>query len=101
MLAGTLPTSWTQGGAFPSLSSLQFYNVSITGSLPASWGGNAALTDLHLNFTKLSGALPTEWGTSNKFQSLETLHIVSCNINGVLPNFTLIHAERLLPGIHI
>lgn len=94
MLAGTLPASWTQGGAFPSLSSLHFHNVSITGSLPASWGSSAALTDLQLNFTKLSGALSTEWGTPKQFQNLETLHIVSCNINGVL---SILFTDAFIP----
>lgn len=84
-IAGTLTESWAEAGAFPELSQLWLFDVSIVGTLPALWGssGFPALTDLELQFPTLSGTLPVEWG-SNGFQALTTLQLQLPMLSGTL-----------------
>lgn len=90
MLAGTVPQTWAQPGAFPNLSVLVFMNVPLTGTLPPYWGSNGSfpvLGTLQLgsdspSATPFSGTLPPEWGSTTHWQSLTVLHLANCSITG-------------------
>ena len=45
-LAGPLPESWMQPGAFPELALLNLSSTQISGTLPAGWGQAGALSRL-------------------------------------------------------
>jgi len=86
--AGTLPSNWSEAGAFPSLTSLDL-TAPLAGTLPASWGSNGsfpALTLLQLGggpgVTPLSGSLPAEWGSPTAWQGLRYLTIANASITG-------------------
>ncbi len=82
---GTIPSSWADVGAFPSLHKLLMNALPITGSLPATWGSSAfpMLTELNLQrLTKLTGSLPAEWASTTSFQQLELLMLYNCSVTG-------------------
>ncbi len=86
LCAGTMPSSWGDAGAFPSLSVLALVDNLLTGTLPATWGGpNAfpALFDLAFGISSQVGTLPPEWGSPTAYQQLRILTIYECNITGV------------------
>lgn len=86
MHAGTIPVSWGGMGAFPSLTTLELYDMPLTGTLPPFWGSNASLPALgflkigtgHHDFRCLSGTLPADWGNPAAFQQLRKLDIATC-----------------------
>jgi len=86
MSAGSMPSSWGDAGAYPSLSFLSLYDTSLTGTLPATWGGRSAfpaLSELVLGMSSQVGTLPPEWGSPAAYQQLRVLTIYGCNITGV------------------
>lgn len=85
-VAGTLPESWAEAGAFPDLLGLWLLDLFVDGTLPALWGssGFPALTDLELQLPALSGTLPAEWGI-NGFQALTALELQLPMVSGTLP----------------
>lgn len=86
MHAGSLPSSWGGGAAFPSLTSLSLFDVPLTGTLPASWADNGsfpALNTLALGTARsdmrcLSGTLPAAWGSALAFPKLQSLSVDGC-----------------------
>jgi len=85
-IAGTLPESWAEAGAFTELSELWLLDLPVVGTLPALWGDSyfQALTALQLQLPMLSGTLPPEWG-SNGFQALTDLELRLPKLSGTLP----------------
>lgn len=100
--AGTLPSSWGDVGAWPSLTTLNLYELRLHGTYPAAWGGHKtfpALVDLrigaaytpgfHVGVTQLSGSLPPLWGRNGSFERLEQLWIMNMppgpGLSGSLP----------------
>ena len=89
MLAGTVPQTWAQPGAFPNLSVLVIMDVPLTGTLPPHWGSNGSfpvLGVLELGSDSpgapFSGTLPPEWGSATHWQSLRVLHLTDCSVTG-------------------
>lgn len=83
--AGSLPSAWAEAGAFPSLSTILLYGLSLSGALPPSWANSMALpslTWLTLGLSPISGTLPVEWGSTAAFQNLEQLSIFDTHIAG-------------------
>lgn len=83
---GTVPSSWSDAGAFRNLRKLLVANLSISGSLPATWGSKSFpnIVELNLqNLPHLKGGLPVEWGSANSFQQLELLVLQNCSLTGV------------------
>ena len=87
VLAGTLPTSWSNPEAFSSLISLDLYDMDLTGSLPASWADNGSFPSLAAvalgadpagRLKCISGPMPAEWGSPFSFQLLEILALRTC-----------------------
>lgn len=87
-LAGTLPSSWGNSGAFPSLISLTLFDMALTGPLPASWAGNGSFPALQSvgigadlagpRLACMSGPMPAEWGSPSAFQQLEIVTFRVC-----------------------
>lgn len=87
VVAGTLPDTWADTGAFPALSSLTFWNSPLNGTLPVSWarpGALPSLISLELGGCSFHGTLPAEWATPAAFQRLLYLHLTNCSITGML-----------------
>jgi hypothetical protein len=92
VLAGTVPQTWAQPGAFASLSVLSIMDVPLTGTLPLYWGSNGSfpvLDTLQLgsdspSATPFSGTLPPEWGSATHWQNLTVLLLTNCSITGDL-----------------
>lgn len=75
-LTGSLPPSWGQGPAFPSLQTLDLSASGVSGSLPPVWGadgGFAQLSELTLESMRLSGGLPPAWASPGRFSKLQGL----------------------------
>ena len=100
--AGTLPSSWGDAGAWPSLTTLNLYELPLHGTLPTAWGGHQtfpALLDFaigtaftatfHAGVTQLSGSLPALWGRNGSFERLQQLWIANVppgpGLSGSLP----------------
>lgn len=85
VIAGTLPDTWADTGAFPALLSLSIWNTPLNGTLPLSWARAAALPQLislELGGCNVGGTLPAEWATPAAFQRLSYLHLTNCGITG-------------------
>ncbi|KAK7199178.1 Leucine rich repeat protein [Novymonas esmeraldas] len=57
-LTGSLPPSW---GALTSLEELDFSHTGVGGTLPPEWGALASLTWLYLSDNRLTGVVPATW----------------------------------------
>ena len=87
--AGSLPQSWDDDGALPSLTYLCLQDLPITGTLPPSWGSTAmpALTKLIIAasnpaLSHLSGSLPEEWGSPTAFTQLSYFSAAGLSLQG-------------------
>ena len=90
--AGTVPSTWAQAGAFPTLRQLYFANLPLQGSLPPTWGTQGCFasleklaiqdTDGMIGVTKIAGELPAEWASPAAFQRLQILEISGLDITG-------------------
>lgn len=87
VFAGTLPSSWSNPEAFPSLITLTLFNMALTGSLPASWAGKGLFPSLGSmalgadpagRLGCITGPMPAEWATPFSFQLLEILALRTC-----------------------
>ncbi|KAL3130219.1 hypothetical protein ABBQ38_008518 [Trebouxia sp. C0009 RCD-2024] len=88
-LTGSLPATWGQQGAFPALQDLQLGNSSQNGSLPPEWAGPAAfrqLSSLLLFSIGISGTLPLSWANNGSLPALLELGLVNTNLTGTLPS---------------
>lgn len=107
-LAGSVPPTWGQPGAFPALQFLDIKSCILTGTLPSSWPPalqylNVAdnsfhgplptalsrltqLQQLTLNDNPFTGPLPAHWGFLGAFPELYSLQIVNAHLNGSLPD---------------
>ena len=91
VVTGTLPSSWSNPEAFPSLINLTLLDMPLSGSLPASWADNGSFPSLGslvlggnvADVSRLSGTLPPEWGSAHAFQHISLLGITACNITGM------------------
>jgi len=90
-LTGTLPASWSEPGAFASLTSLTLDLSNLSGTLPPSWGGNGLFPvldslslgpELSPGFSLLAGPLPPEWSSPAAFPMLTSLSITNLSITG-------------------
>lgn len=86
-----MPASWSEPGAFASLTSLTLDLSNLSGTLPPSWGGNGSfpvLNSLSLGpllspgLSPLAGSLPAEWSSPAAFSMLTSLSITNLSITG-------------------
>ena len=108
VFAGTLPSSWSNPGAFPSLITLTLFDMALTGSLPASWADNGSfpsLGSMGLGADRagrlgcISGPMPADWASPFAFQLLEILALRTCfaSKHGTISNsLTTLGAARVL-----
>ncbi|KAI3437798.1 hypothetical protein D9Q98_000245 [Chlorella vulgaris] len=94
---GDLPAEWGEAGNAPAMELLYLRNLSLTGSLPATWGsgGMPKLRQLWIDGNELSGTIPAAWAN---FSSLEQLFVHPGNqkLCGPIPagaNFKLCDAR--------
>jgi hypothetical protein len=107
-VTGTLPPSWNQADAFPSMQFFEVEDCQLTGTLPAYWspslqfldvagndlngtlpaelGSLMQLQQLTLNANPFTGQLPAAWGAPGTFPELFALECYDTNIAGSLPD---------------
>ena len=107
-MTGTLPPSWNQADAFPSMQFFEVEDCQLTGTLPAYWspslqfldvagndlngtlpaelGSLMQLQQLTLNANPFTGQLPAAWGAPGTFPELFALECYDTNIAGSLPD---------------
>ena len=107
-MTGTLPPSWNQADAFPSMQFFEVEDCQLTGTLPAYWspslqfldvagndlngtlpaelGSLMQLQQLTLNANPFTGQLPAAWGAHGTFPELFALECYDTNIAGSLPD---------------
>jgi len=107
-VTGTLPPSWNQADAFPSMQFFEMEDCQLTGTLPANWspslqfldvagndfngtlpaelGSLMQLQQLTLNANPFTGQLPAAWGEPGAFPELFALECYDTNIDGTLPD---------------
>jgi len=107
-VTGTLPPSWNQADAFPSMQFFEVEDCQLTGTLPAYWspslqfldvagndlngtlpaelGSLMQLQQLTLNANPFTGQLPAAWGAHGTFPELFALECYDTNIAGSLPD---------------
>ena len=84
-LAGPLPETWFQEGAFPALEFMWFVQFPLSGPLPLYLPFDNTLTTLKLEGTHITGTLPQEWAHPNAFQQLSLLIISAGDVTGRPP----------------
>lgn len=95
-----VPSAWA--GGFPSLSQLVLGDLPLHGSLPVSWGNSGALPSLSLlhiasdlkGVSQLSGTLPSEWGNPGAFQHLQSFGLSFVTMTGGPAHSTLAPLAR-------
>ena len=107
-MAGTVPPTWGQDGAFPALQFLNLELCQLTGTLPASWpaalqfldvstnnfrgtlptelGSLKQLQQLTLDDNAFTSSLPSEWGSPDAFPELFAMQCVYTDLAGTLPD---------------
>lgn len=81
-IRGSLPESWANVGAFPSLLALGLADTNISGTFPASWASWQAFPQLQvldLHGTRLHGSLPAFQNTA-----LKALLLKDCYFNSTV-----------------
>jgi len=78
VIAGPVPSSWQQSGAFTALTSLDLSICQLTGTLPSSWPPMLQTLDVSQN--NFTGTLPSSWPPM-----LQTLDVSENKFKGTLP----------------
>lgn len=85
---GTIPSQWADASQFSQLAQLTLDNTNISGTLPSTWGNTTALPSLAyfscMGCVDLSGSLPPSWGAPGVLSRLEFIGLRHSSISGAL-----------------